>query len=187
MSSNSDYFLTSERLGFRTWSMDDLELAAGLWGDVEVTKLFDGRGPLSKEQVNNRLLKEIATQSEHGIQYWPIFLLESGEHLGCAGLRPYDPSNHIQEIGFHIRSTHWRKGYASEAARAVMAYAFELLKVRGLFAGHHPDNLGSRNLLTKLGFKYTHDEFYEPTGLDHPSYLLKAEQYAAALKIMKSA
>jgi RimJ/RimL family protein N-acetyltransferase len=86
------------------------------------------------------------------------------------------------EIGFYIRSNHWRKGYASEAARAVMDYAFESLKVAGLFAGHNPKNFGSRNLLIKLGFKYTHDEFYEPTGLEHPSYLLKAEDYAKSSK-----
>ncbi len=47
MSATSEYFLTSERLGFRTWAVEDLELALGLWGDFEVTKLFDGRGPLS--------------------------------------------------------------------------------------------------------------------------------------------
>lgn len=182
MSSISDYFLTSKRLGFRTWSQDDLELAIGLWGDYKVTKFFDGRGPLSREQAAHRLRQEITTQSEHGVQYWPIFRLESGEHIGCAGLRPYDSSGNILEIGVHIRSKHWRKGYASEAARAVMDYAFGFLKVTALFAGHNPENSGSKNLLIKLGFKYTHDEFYVPTGLEHPSYLLKAEEYANASK-----
>ncbi len=176
---NSDYFLKSKRLGFRTWSLDDLDLAYGLWGDFEVTKLFDGRGPLSREQVKAKLLQEVAAQSAHGIQYWPFFRLESGEHLGCAGLRPYDTAKSVFEIGFHIRSSHWRKGYATEASRAVMQYAFTVLKVKGLFAGHNPKNSVSSKLLLKLGFNYTHDEFYEPTGLEHPSYLLKAEQYYA--------
>ena len=179
---NSDYFIETKRLGFRMWSRDDLDLAVGLWGDFEVTKLFDGRGPLSREQVKGRLDQEIARQSEHGVQYWPIFLLESDQHIGCAGLRPYDVLKNIWEIGFHIRSNQWRKGYATEAAQAVMEYAFVSLKVNALFAGHNPKNLGSRKLLIKLGFKYTHDEFYEPTGLDHPSYLLKAEEYLDSSK-----
>ena len=55
MTLNTDYFLTSKRLGFRKWSNDDLDLSFGLWGDFEVTKLFDGRGPLSREQVKHRL------------------------------------------------------------------------------------------------------------------------------------
>ena len=104
------------------WSRDDLDLAVGLWGDPEVTKFIDNRGILSREQVEARLHQEIVTQSEHGFQYWPIFLLESGEHIGCTGLRPHDISGNILAIGFHIRSNHWRKGYASEAARTVMHY-----------------------------------------------------------------
>lgn len=179
MSSASEYFMASERLGFRHWSREDLKLAIGLWGDFEVTKLFDGRGPLSKEQVRARLNQEIEGQKEYGIQYWPIFLLKTGDHVGCAGLRPYDPEHGILEIGFHIRSVCWRCGYASEAGRAVMLYAFDSLKVAGLFAGHNPKNEASRNLLLKLGFNYTHDEFYEPTGLQHPSYLLTSDDYAS--------
>lgn len=174
---NLDFFIVSKRLGFRRWFNDDIDLAVGLWGDFEVTKLFDSRGPLSREQVEFRLHQEIATQSKHGVQYWPIFLLESGEHIGCAGLRPYDAHKNILEIGFHIRSNHWRKGYASEAAKTVMEYAFTTLKIKGLFAGHNPKNQGSRNLLNKLGFNYIHDEFYKPTGLEHPSYLLKTDEY----------
>jgi ribosomal-protein-alanine N-acetyltransferase len=58
-----------------------------------------------------------------------------------------------------------------------MAYAFERLGVCGLFAGHNPKNEASRHLLGKLGFRYAHDELYEPTGLMHPCYLLTAEEY----------
>lgn len=172
-----EYFLRSDRLCFRKWSETDLELAVGLWGDFEVTKLFDGRGPFSIEQVQARLRQEISTQTKHHVQYWPAFLIGSGDHVGCAGLRPYDLSEKIYEIGVHIRSTYWRRGYASEAIHTVMDYSFNACKVNGLFAGHNPKNEASRNLLRKLGFRYTHDEFYEPTGLQHPSYLLTAAEY----------
>ncbi len=186
MTPHSNYFLKSKRLGFRTWSMQDLDLAYGLWGDFEVTKLFDGRGPLSREQVKAKLHQEMATQSTHGIQYWPVFLLESDAHVGCTGLRPYDIAKGILEIGFHIRSKLWGNGYASEAARTIMHYAFSSLKVKALFAGHNPKNLVSRSLLLKLGFQYTHDEFYQPTGLDHPSYLLKAADYTPTVCKVRS-
>ena len=83
----------------------------------------------------------------------------------------------IFEIGFHIRSDKWGQGYAAEAARAVMRYAFIDLEVGGLFAGRNPKNDASRHLLFKLGFRYTHDEFYEPTGLMHPSYLLTKDDF----------
>jgi RimJ/RimL family protein N-acetyltransferase len=170
------FFLKSDRLCFRVWHKNDLDLAVGLWGDHNVTRLFDSRGPLSDEQVKNRLYKEIETHASYGYQYWPIFLIETGEHIGCAGLRPYDLEKNTLEIGFHIRSSHWRNGYGSEAAKAVMKYAFNSLNASALFAGHHPQNIASRKLLFSLGFSYTHDEYYEPTGLDHPSYLLQAKK-----------
>ncbi len=172
MSHTSCYFLEIERLGFRLWTEEDLSLAMQLWGDIEVTRLIDARGQLSDAQVRERLMQEIATAAAHGIQYWPIFLLTSHEHVGCCGLRPYDAPERIFEIGFHIGAKHWGRGYASEAARAVINYAFRELGASGLFAGHNPNNDASRHLLMKLGFTYTHDAFYAPTGLNHPSYRL---------------
>lgn len=175
---HEDFFIRTARLGFRHWREDDLALALGLWGDVRVTRFIDARGELSREQVQQRLAAEIAGQSEYGLQYWPIFLLASNEHVGCCGLRPYDPARQIYEIGFHIRPEYWRRGYAREAALAVMHYAFEKLNAAGLFAGHNPQNEASRHLLAKLGFQYTHDEYYPATGLEHPSYLMTAGDFA---------
>ena len=180
----SDYFLRTPRIGFRLWQEENVNLAMGLWGDFKVTQFFDARGKLSPAQVNERLMQEIATEKLHGIQYWPIFLLNNDNHLGCCGLRPYDKSKNVLEIGFHICHRHWGQGYAFEAARSVMSYAFDAIKVSGLFAGHNPKNEGSRYLLGKLGFRYTHDEFYKPTGLNHPSYLMTTDEY---LKFLLSA
>lgn len=171
------YFLHSERLGFRLWREDDLEIACELWGDYEVTKLFDARGKLSPAEVEERFVKEIQTEKQYGVQYWPIFLKAANEFIGCCGLRPYDLSRRIYEIGFHICSQQWRRGYAREAAVAVICYAFNTLKADGLFAGHNPHNHASQYLLQQLGFHYTHDEYYPPTGLNHPSYMLKAQSY----------
>ena len=148
----------------------------GLWGDPEVTRLIGG--PLSRAQVQERLSREIATMQSHGVQYWPIFLLAMGEHVGCCGLRPYKSAEGIYEIGVHLRKIYWGEGYAPEATRAVMQYAFNTLGVKALFAGHNPANAASRRVLEKLGFRYRHDEFYPPTGLRHPSYLLTAEEFA---------
>jgi [ribosomal protein S5]-alanine N-acetyltransferase len=169
--------MQTRRLGFRNWRKVDIEIALGLWGDYRVTRLIDARGRLSEDAVRERLNKEIACEKSHGIQYWPIFLLTTDENVGCCGLRPYDPEKGIYEIGVHICSDRWRCGYALEASHAVIRYAFVERDMTGLFAGHNPENDISRNLLKKLGFCYTHDEYYPPTGLDHPSYLIRADEY----------
>lgn len=171
----SAFFLRSDRLGFRSWQTSDLPLALALWGDPAVTR-FIAVGSLSETQIRARLEREIETLRQHRIQYWPIFLLVGGEHVGCCGLRPHGDDPATPEFGVHIASRHWRHGYALEAASSIIDYAFTTLGTKALFAGHNPANAASRNLLTRLGFVYTHDEFYEPTGLRHPSYLLQRTQ-----------
>jgi RimJ/RimL family protein N-acetyltransferase len=167
------YFLTTQRLGFRFWTENDLALAIGLWGDERVTAMIGG--PFTPETVQARLAGEIAQVREHAVQYWPIFLSQSGEHAGCAGLRPYRPQERIYELGVHLRPKFWGEGLATEAGRAVIAYSFDDLNAEALFAGHNPRNDMSKRFLLKLGFIYTHDEFYPPTGLMHPSYILRNE------------
>lgn len=173
-----DFFLRSARLGFRWWSAGDEALARALWTDPVVTQWIGG--PWTAAQAATRLAREMSVGQSEGLQYWPIFLLETGDHVGCCGLRPYQPANGILELGFHLRPEHWGRGYALEAARAAMAYAFLTLNARGLFAGHHPRNEPSRRILDRLGFRYTHDEPYAATGMRHPSYLLTAREYEAA-------
>ena len=148
-----------------------MPLAIALWGDAKVTALIGGS--LSPKEVEQRLLQEVAGMQTHRVQYWPIFLLATGDHAGCAGLRPYRAEQQIYELGFHLRPEHWGYGLAEEAARAVIAYAFQTLIASALFAGHHPQNAASRRILAKLGFRHTHDELYPPTGLHHQSYLLE--------------
>jgi RimJ/RimL family protein N-acetyltransferase len=170
MPPHSSYFLKSPRLGFLTWAMEDIPLALRLWGSPEVTKTFGG--PFSDQQIHERLNREIANQLAYNLQYWPVFLLTNAEFAGCCGLRPYNLEKQFFELGFHFLPQFWGKGLASEAAQAVISYAFGPLALKGLFAGHHPQNAASARVLQKLGFHYTHDELYAPTGLMNPSYFL---------------
>jgi RimJ/RimL family protein N-acetyltransferase len=89
---------------------------------------------------------------------------------GCCGLKPRWPRVH--EFGFYLVPAAQGRGLALEAGRAVIAYAFDVLGVDALFAGHHPDNHASKKALGRLGFVPTAPELYPPTGLVHPGYEL---------------
>ena len=169
-----DYFLRSERLGFRCWEEEDLPLAMELWGDAEVTAFFGG--PFSAEAVQARLTLEIAQMKEHGMQYWPVFLLDGDRQVGCAGLRIYDAEGRVFELGFHLHRVFWGQGLAKEAARAVIDYGFNALGADALFAGHHPLNLASRGVLLSLGFTFAGEQLYPPSGMIEPTYLLGKPQ-----------
>ena len=167
----SNYFLISERLGFRHWHEEDLPLAMDLWTDAQVTGTFGG--PYPPEKVLARLEREIATQRDFGMQYWPIFLLADGRHVGVCGLRPWNVEEKVPELGYHLRPEFWGQRLAIEAGKAAIEFGFRQLHARAIFAGHHPDNAASRNVLLKLGFRYTGDEVFPETGILEPTYRLK--------------
>jgi RimJ/RimL family protein N-acetyltransferase len=152
---------SSERLVFRTWSEADEPLACALWGDAAVTR------HLGAIDARARLAEEIACARAHGIQYWPLFSRD-GAFVGCAGLHPH--REEARELGYHLRPEFWGRGLAFEAARAVVEFAFGVLDLHTLVGMHGPDNHASKRVLEKLGFTYTHDELYPPTGRMHVAY-----------------
>ena len=179
LTTDRNYFLKAERIGFSKWQHSDIKLAELLWGNPEVTQLICASGTFSKADIVKRLNQELDNDAAYQVQYWPIFQLISHELIGCCGLRPHTgPAKKEYEIGFHLRPEFWGQGYAWEAASAVIDYAFTVLKADKLFAGHHPGNAASQWLLVKLGFTYVEDKFYEPTGLYHPSYELNNPECA---------
>jgi RimJ/RimL family protein N-acetyltransferase len=104
-----------------------------------------------------------------------MFLLVSGEHAGCAGLRPHGDDPQALEIGYYLRPQYWSMGLAQEAGRTVIEYAFTTLGIRTLIAAHHPQNASSQRVLEKLGFRRVGEKLYPPTGLMHPEYVLEAK------------
>ena len=167
-----EWLKTTERIGFSVWTDADADLAMSLWGDAEVSRYICAAGSFSEAEVQARLQLEISNYEKWKIQYFPIFEKETGTFIGCCGLRPFEGQTDVLEIGFHLKKEFWGRGLAFEAAKAMMAYARDVLEVKELRAGHHPRNEASRNLLERLGFLYTGDLFYAPTGLQHPSYTL---------------
>jgi len=148
-----------------------LPLAQQLWGDLEVTKFFGG--PFSEDEIRKRFKRERARRMVHGFQYWIIELLATGEFVGVCGLRPYRPAEDIMELGFHLLPKFWGQGLATEAARAVILYAFDKYSAKKLAAGHHPENLTSKKVIDKLGFNYSHQENFPELGMDISYYLLE--------------
>lgn len=167
------YFLKTERIGFSKWTKEDTDLAMSLWGEKDVTRYICATGEFSEQDILNRLSLEMENDARFHIQYWPIFSLMGGEFLGCCGLRPGGMEKGVFELGFHLKSSQWGKGYATEAAGAVIHYAFDTLQAANLIAGHHPQNEGSGKVLAKLGFHRMGDAYYPPTGLHHAAYMYR--------------
>lgn len=165
------YFMQTGRLGFRHWTSEDLPLALALWTDPEVMGHMGGA--MSEQAAADRLALEIGNQQQFGFQYWPMFLRETGAHAGCAGLRPFHEQPDVLEVGVHLARSLWSGRMGEEAARAVIAHAWEHTGSGALVAGHGPTNVHSKALIERLGFRYTHHETRGPQGTLHPYYRLE--------------
>jgi len=161
----------SLRLSFRCWSEEDFPLAMSLWTDPDVMRYMGG--PMDEDGVRARLKVEMDRQARLGVQYWPIFLRESGDFAGCAGLRPFHDEERVWEVGVHIRRSYWSGRLGEEAARAVIAYGFGELGARALTAGHGPGHANSKAMIERLGFVFTHEEPWGAKGILHPFYRME--------------
>jgi len=82
-----------------------------------------------------------------------IVLRESGTLCGGVGLR-IEPDHRSAELGYWIGVAHWGKGYATEAAMAVVKYGFETLQLHRIFASHFANNSASARVLRKIGMRH---------------------------------
>ena len=166
-----NYFLSSERLVFSHWTTEDIEFAQLLWGNPRVSRLISKEG-FSQSEIANKLSTEIKYQATFGYQYFPIANIESKELIGCCGFHPLEKNTSQAELGCHILPDFWGQGIAYEANLKILEFAKQNFDLETVIAGHNPDNHASAKLLKKLGFERIEDQFYEPTGLMHPTYQL---------------
>lgn len=74
-----------------------------------------------------------------------------GQLIGTMGLRDIDPDHCLAELGFWIAVDQWGRGFATEAARAVIGYGFSVLQLNRIHAHHMARNPASGRVLEKAG------------------------------------
>ena len=73
--------------------------------------------------------------------------------IGNCNIRKNKPADRVAEIGYEIAPAHWDNGYATEAARAILAFGFDELKLHRIAAECVAENTGSVHVLEKLGMR----------------------------------
>ena len=82
-----------------------------------------------------------------------VTLKESGEMIGNCGVRLEAESAVVADMGYEIAPAHWGRGYATEAARAMLRFGFEDLHLHRIWARCIADNAGSWRVMEKIGMK----------------------------------
>jgi RimJ/RimL family protein N-acetyltransferase len=144
--------LRTERLLLRGWRDADLDPFAALNADPEVAEFL--AMPLDRAESAALIDRIRAHWRSHGFGLFAVERIADGELLGFAGVMTLawapDP---VPEIGWRLARHAWGAGYATEAAREAMRFAFEDLRVPELVSYTHVDNIRSQRVMGKLGMR----------------------------------
>lgn len=144
--------IETERLILRDLTIEDLDDLAALYADPRVRRYFPD-GTLTRSET----LKELEWIIEvyygtYGYGLWAVILKDSGELVGRCGLLPWEIDGRTEvEVAYLLGTRWWRRGLATEAAIAIVEFAFATLDVDRLIAMVDPRNEASRNVATKVG------------------------------------
>ena len=142
--------IETERLRLLSLSESDIAELVPLIGDHRVAATTLRIPHPFRENHAREFLNSPATENELRLG---IRLRGSGAFIGGIGLHPY-PEHKRAELGYWIGVPYWGQGYATEAARAVVKYGFEIVQLNRIFAGHFKHNPASGKVLQKIGMKY---------------------------------
>jgi [ribosomal protein S5]-alanine N-acetyltransferase len=108
----------------------------------------------SLDESEERLQRFLDHQERHGFSFWAVTDRETAAVLGDAGLIHLAFRGPEVEVGYRLKSPYWGKGYATEAARAAVAYGFGQLGLDRIVAVTHPENVASQRVLEKAGLAF---------------------------------
>jgi [ribosomal protein S5]-alanine N-acetyltransferase len=150
--------LETARLTLRELTLEDASALCAVLGDVE-NMLWYPRA-LTPAEVEEGILRQIGRYPAN-TGLLGMVLNESGELIGDCGLVWQDVDGPPElEIGYHVHRAWQNRGLATEAARAVRAYAFAMLGVDHVISLIRPENLPSRRVAEKNGMMLDRTVFW---------------------------
>ncbi|HEU4743557.1 MAG TPA: GNAT family N-acetyltransferase [Meiothermus sp.] len=171
----------TDRLLLRHFHLLDAQALYGVFGDPEVMRFSQG-GPQTAEWVQGWLERQLENYARWGFGQYAVLERDRREVIGYCGLAFHPDLGGRPEVdlGYRLVRRCWRHGYATEAARAVVAYALDTLALRRLVATIDPQNLASLRVAEKIGMRYEQDLLLE--GYTHPDrlYVITAPDRASS-------
>jgi RimJ/RimL family protein N-acetyltransferase len=168
----ADIITATERLIIRSWRESDRDDYLATCNNEIVTAHLGG--PASVEDIDAALARIVKSQHENGFCYWAVERKRDGAFLGYCGLKRTNladsPVENEIEIGWRLRDDVWGQGYASEAATAVLGWAWTHLSVDRIVSFTTPANRGSWGVMQRIGMTRCPELDFAHPGFaaDHP-------------------
>ena len=159
--------LETERLLLREMTQDDLPALQGILQDEETMYAYNGA--FDEAETQAWLDRQLSRYAQYGFGLWAVVLKESGGMIGQCGLtmQPWR-GDEVLEVGYLFNRAFWHHGYATEAARGCMEYAFDRLGAREVCSIIRKTNLPSRRVAERNGMTVRDSWVKHYRGIDMP-------------------
>jgi RimJ/RimL family protein N-acetyltransferase len=145
--------LETDRLILRLWEDADFAAYADMCADPEVMRYVGDGGVLSREDAWRQMAMLAGHWRLRGFGMWAVAERVTNSFVGRVGLH-FPEGWPDREIGWALARPHWGKGYASEAARVALTYAFDTLEWPRAISLIDRNNHRSIRLAERLGERY---------------------------------
>ncbi len=145
--------LLSQRLVMRAPHEEDIDALAHLANNAAVATMVS-RMPHPYTARDAADFVRRTNAGEIGKCVYAITKAENGEFLGCCALEPHVTDDDTLEIGYWLGEPHWNRGYATEAAHALIDMAFRTRDIAHIDARCRVTNIASRRVIQKCGFQF---------------------------------
>ena len=160
--SPADMILETPRLWLRPLTPDDLDALYELYRDPEIRRYFP-EGTLTYAETQEELAWIIDVYyGKYGYGLWATHHKATGAFIGRCGLIPWTLDGRKEvEVAYLLAKPYWNQGLATEVAGAILAYAFDRLKLPRVICMVDPANIGSRRVAEKNGMVVEREEMIE--------------------------
>ena len=163
--------IETERLMLREYTYDDFNELYKILSDPETMKYYPK--PYDEKGTKRWIEWSLDNYEKYGFGLWAIELKETGDFIGDCGITIQNINGEmLPEVGYHIRKNHWRKGYAKEAGKAVIDWAFKNTNYTELYSYMNAENVPSYSTAFSLGMTKI-NEYYDE---DEHLYVYKVEK-----------
>jgi RimJ/RimL family protein N-acetyltransferase len=158
--------INTNRLVIRPWRLDEADRFFDIYRRSEVTRWFGAAPMKTQEEAVEGIERSLALLSADArFGSWAVVERSSGVPAGTVILRPLEDGDGEIEIGWHLHPDRWARGFASEAAAAVLSQAFAD-GVDEVWALTHLDNRRSVAVCERIGMRLlgvTNRWYHEPS------------------------
>lgn len=150
---DTSFLVRTTRLEMRPWRDSDRPAFERMVADAEMMRhLTQGRA-WRADEVDEFFARQARHLAGHGCCMGALVLAETGEVVGVGGIQPLDAPG-AYELGWWVWKDYWGRGFATEAAEALVVHARDMMGLTRVVAVIDPPNTASVRVAEKLGMHF---------------------------------